>query len=91
MYFDFEKEHDSNHSSKGQLFQNEISPWKKVTLADFKVIKKIGSGGYGSVYLAHKRTSGEKVAIKVMNKMDILNQNCLNSVQIEKIVLGLNN
>ena len=28
--------------------------------------KKLGSGGYGSVYLAKNRITGEKVAIKAM-------------------------
>lgn len=30
--------------------------------------KKLGSGGYGAVYLAKNRHSGEKVAIKAMQK-----------------------
>jgi serine/threonine protein kinase len=28
--------------------------------------KKLGSGGYGAVYLAKNKQSGEKVAIKAM-------------------------
>jgi len=33
--------------------------------------KKLGSGGYGAVYLAKNKISGEKVAIKAMQKSRI--------------------
>jgi serine/threonine protein kinase len=33
--------------------------------------KKLGSGGYGAVYLAKNKQSGEKVAIKAMQKSRI--------------------
>ena len=33
--------------------------------------KKLGSGGYGAVYLAKNKVTGEKVAIKAMQKSRI--------------------
>jgi len=33
--------------------------------------KKLGSGGYGAVYLAKDKKTGEKVAIKAMQKSRI--------------------
>jgi serine/threonine protein kinase len=33
--------------------------------------RKLGSGGYGAVYLAKNKTTGEKMAIKAMQKSRI--------------------
>jgi serine/threonine protein kinase len=42
---------------------------KKATqLGDFKLVKKLGKGGMGEVYLAHQISLDRHVALKVMNK-----------------------
>lgn len=42
---------------------------KKVTqLGDFRLIKKLGQGGMGEVFLAHQVSLDRQVALKVMNK-----------------------
>ena len=32
----------------------------------FRFVKKLGSGGYGTVYLAERKRTGEKVAVKAI-------------------------
>ena len=42
--------------------------WDTKTLySEYNVIKKIGQGGFGSVYLGIHKKTGEKVAIKFVN------------------------
>jgi len=43
-----------------------ISPILGPTLAHYKILKKIGQGGMGEVYLAEDSKLGREVAIKVL-------------------------
>ena len=43
------------------------------TIRDYQLVKVLGKGGFGVVYLAQKRTSKKLVAIKVMSKEIIHN------------------
>ncbi|KAJ1916852.1 hypothetical protein H4219_003548 [Mycoemilia scoparia] len=45
---------------------------KKVTIDDFKVLKLIGKGGYGMVYLVQHRLTKRYFAMKVLRKASIL-------------------
>ena len=49
--------------------QKEARHKKKATvLGEFKLLKKLGQGGMGEVYLANQTSLGRKVAIKVLSK-----------------------
>ena len=48
--------------------EGEQQPWKKLAETDFDFIKLLGEGGYGSVFLASKKSNGQQVAIKIINK-----------------------
>jgi serine/threonine protein kinase len=37
---------------------------------EYSIIKELGKGGMGKVYLAHNNSNGEKLALKVLNKID---------------------
>ena len=41
---------------------------KKISVQDFKNIAELGQGGYGKVHLVEKRTTGERMAMKVIPK-----------------------
>jgi serine/threonine protein kinase len=47
-------------------------PANKSTLDDFEIGKPLGRGGYGKVYLAREKRSRYIVALKVLNKTDLL-------------------
>lgn len=44
----------------------------KLKLEQFHIITQVGQGGYGEVYLARRKDSGEVVALKKMRKRTLL-------------------
>ena len=63
----------------------EVAP--KTSLADFRVIKLIGKGGFGEVYLAEHLAKKKKMALKVLVKSAIVNQTKMQQVLNERAVL----
>ena len=47
----------------------------RVQLTDFELLKKIGQGGFGEVYLSKKKDTGEVVAMKIMEKSLVWKKN----------------
>jgi len=54
------------------------------SIEDYKIIKPLSKGGYGRVYLATKKTTGDLYAIKVMKKDDIFRKNMESAVVAER-------
>ena len=74
-----------------QKINIKIKP-KKVKLEDFSIIRLIGVGSYGKVYVASKKLSNKLYAIKVLNKNIIKIKNQKNNIKTERILLEkLNN
>ena len=40
-------------------------------MKDFRLIKSLGEGGYGRVYLASKKSNGHKAALKIIKKKKV--------------------
>lgn len=53
---------------------NSIKKRNKVTIDDFELLKLIGKGGYGKVYLVQHKRTGRYYAMKVLRKASILLQ-----------------
>ncbi|BGP04611.1 rim15, signal transduction response regulator [Rhodotorula toruloides] len=60
---------------------------KPSSIKDFKVIKPISKGAFGSVYLAKKITTGDYYAIKVLKKSDMVAKNQVTNVKAERMIL----
>ncbi|GAA5857047.1 hypothetical protein JCM8547_007931 [Rhodosporidiobolus lusitaniae] len=60
---------------------------KASSIKDFKVIKPISKGAFGSVYLAKKITTGDYYAIKVLKKSDMVAKNQVTNVKAERMIL----
>ena len=61
------------------------------TLGDFTLVKKIGAGAMGDVYLGKHRTTGESVAIKLITDRHALDENFIKRFKREiDVLLGLN-
>lgn len=57
------------------------------SIKDFRVIKPISKGAFGSVYLAKKITTGDYYAIKVLKKSDMVAKNQVTNVKAERMIL----
>jgi cell cycle protein kinase DBF2 len=56
-------------------------------ITDYDIIKKIGTGAYGKVFLARQKTSNDLVAIKQLDKSMLIKLNKTESVMREKALL----
>ena len=58
------------------------------TLNDFKVIRKLGQGGFGKVFLVQRKGSRQQFAMKVVKKSDVLEKNLINQIMTERQILA---
>lgn len=56
--------------------------------SDFKMIKEVGEGSYGRVYLAKRVSDGKKVAIKMLDKHHLIKSHKVEHVMREKKILS---
>lgn len=59
----------------------------QVTEESFEIIKQIGKGHFGRVFLVEKKDNKELYALKVISKMDIIKRNFFENLQNEKRVM----
>lgn len=62
---------------------------KPITVRDFESIAIIGRGAFGEVRVCRYKETGEIVALKKMNKTEMISKNHLAHVRAEKEVLAL--
>ncbi|SCV68579.1 BQ2448_700 [Microbotryum intermedium] len=60
---------------------------KASSIKDFKILKPISKGAFGSVYLAQKITTGDYYAIKTLKKSDMVAKNQVTNVKAERMIL----
>ena len=54
---------------------DEIDPNESVSYSSFEIIEEIGSGSFGKVFKAIKKTTGVRYALKVINKLELKKNN----------------
>lgn len=57
------------------------------SINDYKILKPISKGAFGSVYLAQKRTTGDYFAIKILKKSNMIAKNQVINVRAERAIL----
>jgi serine/threonine protein kinase len=77
MSFEEEKEEMMRDSSDFHLAQSiyEAKKAGTITKDDFDMVKVIGRGGFGKVYLVQKKSNGKVFAMKVLSKDQIAQKN----------------
>jgi serine/threonine protein kinase len=66
-----------------------LKPGKKINRDDFKIIKVIGKGSFGKVFLVKKKDGGDFVyAMKVLNKAMVAKRNLVIKTQAEREIMG---
>ena len=80
-------ESESSHISAKRPKPTPPKKPSKVKASDFEVIRLLGKGAVGKVYLVRHLYSGEPYAMKVVQKEDILRRNKIHRLQTEWNVL----
>ncbi|BEI86802.1 hypothetical protein CcaverHIS002_0701480 [Cutaneotrichosporon cavernicola] len=80
----FKKEYASYSGRERVLLRKRRT---KTRMDSFHIIAQVGQGGYGSVYLARKRDTGEVCALKKMRKGTLAKMDEVKHVLVERDIL----
>jgi len=67
---------------------HQTAPVSLPSLDSFKMIKVIGKGSFGKVFLVREKSSSEMFALKVLKKDNIIKRNQVEHTRTERSVLG---
>jgi len=67
---------------------SSTGPRKKISLSQYEIIKVIGKGSFGKVFLVREKSSGTILAMKVLKKDYIIQKNQVEHTKTERNVLG---
>ena len=76
----------NSNSDEDNIYQNPNQPREKIR--DFIILKEIGQGSFGSVFLVEKETNKKKYAIKVINKDFLSRTERTEEALIERLILS---
>ncbi|KIY92674.1 hypothetical protein MNEG_15289 [Monoraphidium neglectum] len=62
-----------------------------MSIDDFNILKPISRGAFGRVYLAEKKSTGDRFALKVIRKADVFKKNLVQSINNEKNIMAIAN
>lgn len=64
-----------------------ISSGNKMTISDFNLLKTLGKGGFGKVYLVEQKSTKKLYALKTIKKLFIIEKKQFEQVKREKEIL----
>lgn len=80
---------NDNNSDEKMTTENDQQPNKKtVSLENFEIMKVIGKGSFGKVFLVRDKAAGSLHALKVLKKDYIISKNQVEHTKTERSVLG---
>lgn len=62
---------------------------QKVSEDSFEVVKLVGKGYFGRVYLVRKKDDGQMFALKVISKLDIIKKNFFENLKSERRIMQM--
>lgn len=68
-------------------YQSDGSSSESITLEDFKILRFIDKGTFGSVFLAFLPQLGKHFAIKCINKDNLIQGNNIEKARLEKLIM----
>jgi len=76
-----EEEMEDEDAAKEGPTENLLEPTKKISKEDFIMLKVIGRGSFGKVYLVRKKDTGIAYAMKILKKDQLVKKNLLVKTQ----------
>lgn len=76
-----ELEDDQNDQTEDGPTENLMKTGAKVSINDFILLKVIGRGSFGKVYLVRKKDTGLPFAMKILKKDQLIKKNLLIKTQ----------
>lgn len=67
----------------------ESKPKRKIKITDFDILKNVGAGAYGRVFLARKKNTRDLFAIKVLKKEEINKKKQYKRILAERNIMAL--
>lgn len=80
---------DAKESMLKKIQAKAAGAQKRMSLADFDLIKIIGRGAFGEVHVGRERATGAVYAIKIMKKLEMQKKNQVEHIKAERDVLAL--
>ena len=84
--FDFDSRLAENERSKSSLLYRRDT-MITATFEDFELIKCIGKGTFGKVFLVKCKSDGHLYAMKVIRKDIVIQHDSIDSLEVEKLIL----
>jgi hypothetical protein len=66
------------------LFTKQLKTDENLSLDSFKILRRLGKGGFGSVFLAYHINTNEYLALKVMKKSTLIETKDQNIIMSER-------
>lgn len=80
-------EQDTNRISTGEFMNDPNYSSLTISIDDFVIIKVIGRGSFGKVYLVRKKDDGKIYAMKTLKKDMIIKKNQTSNTKNERMIL----
>ena len=65
----------------------DMADVSKFTFDDFKILKLVGRGTFGKVYLVKNQKNGQVCAMKSIRKDVVIDHEAMESLKVEKLIL----
>lgn len=72
---------------KASSYYKPQSVMEKTTFEDYNIIKRIGRGTFGKVYLVQNKKTGKHFAMKSIRKDVVIQHESLENLKVEKLIL----